>query len=653
MAAARCAQDNTKKPGPGRMALRIETFSNQSGGASLFKAVSHPLAAAPAAALIEQLRGAGPVAVYDPFGFAATVAEIHSFAGIALAGVYVQKIEQLDRTVLGNRVQPVTEIATSGARIVLVAAFDAERPVAQIRHLLPPGADIVSLDALRLPEAMIADPARYLEPINFATNFAFFRDAAGQHTRIVSANYWHGYGARGARYWARLFGGDGAVLASWEQTLPDGPGGIVIDSRDVRARFGLPEFAGQLFLHIIGAKGHDVVKYALDTYGDDPGVLSCTHDANAWPADRYAGLPAPRDGETVTLWVQNSFPCPIPARGIGLNAMGDETVSWLEREIPPFASHALDVADLLPQMRHPGQIEIQAGKYFVRPRYEIRAANGRTRIAHPNVERTDLKPDPRIATLGNLIGRGYLLPAPLLPPERYSTAVLPTPMATGQTELPVAVAIHDAGGKELHLHRFGNLQRRDSVWLEIDDVLKANGGLPGGYGHLALHYDFTAGTQADGWLHAIFRFSDRATGHAAETSFGAHVFNTALTFAGEPQSYAGPPPGLSTRLFLRLGHGGADAFCHLIYPASTPWHAHSATALILHDAAGVELARRELAIACNGSHLWRASEMFGSQAIARAGEGGYIIVRDTTCRLFGYHGLINGSAFSLDHMFGF
>jgi len=37
-----------------------------------------------------------------------------------------------------------------------------------------------------------------------------------------------------------------------------------------------------------------------------------------------------------------------------------------------------------------------------------------------------------------------------------------------------------------------------------------------------------------------------------------------------------------------------------------------------------------------------------------AGTGAYVIVRDTTCRLFGYHGLLGGDgAFSLDHMFGF
>lgn len=635
------------------MALKIETFSNQTGGASLFKAISHPLAAPAARALVAKLAAAGPVALYDPTGFAASFAEIYPLADVDLAGIFVQKIEALDLMVLGKRVRPVTELAESRAKLVFVAAFDAERAAAHIRHLLPPGADVVTLDAVRLPERMLTNPARYLDPLNFATNFAFFRDAGGRHTRIVTANYWFGHGAHGVRCWAQLFGAHGGGLAAWEEALPDSPAGLVIDSRAIRARFKLPEFTGQLFLHFIGAKGHDIVKYALDTYGDAPEELSCTHDANAWPSDRYAGLPAPKRGETVVLWVQNSFPCPIPKRGVGLNAMGDEAVAWLEDEIPAFGSYALDVAELLPDLRHPGQIEIQAGKYFVRPRYEIRAANGRTRIAHPNVERVDLKPDSRIAALSNLMGRGYLLPAPLLPPQRYATALLPTPMSTGQTELPVAVAVHDAGGKEIHRHRFGNLRRRDSVWLELDDVLKANGNLPSGYGHLFLHYDFAAGTQADGWLHAIIRYEDRETGHAAETSFGSHIFNTVLTFGNEPQSYVGPPPGLSTRLFLRLGHDGCETMCHLIYPASAPWHAQSTTDLILHDAAGAELAKKRAAIPCNGSLLWRAGEMFGKEALARAGEAGYVIIRDTTCRLFGYHGLTNGRAFSLDHMFGF
>jgi hypothetical protein len=37
-----------------------------------------------------------------------------------------------------------------------------------------------------------------------------------------------------------------------------------------------------------------------------------------------------------------------------------------------------------------------------------------------------------------------------------------------------------------------------------------------------------------------------------------------------------------------------------------------------------------------------------------AADGGYVLIRDTTCRLFGYHGLADAAGrFSLDHMFGF
>src|SRR3546814_2404241 len=53
--------------------------------------------------------------------------------------------------------------------------------------------------------------------------------------------------------------------------------------------FGLDAFAGQLFIHVVGAKGHDVVKYALDTYADGPAAddadggstLSCTQIGRA------------------------------------------------------------------------------------------------------------------------------------------------------------------------------------------------------------------------------------------------------------------------------------------------------------------------------------------------------------------------------------
>ena len=634
------------------MQLRIETFNNSRGGNAFFKAVTHPLAARAAGELMRRL-GRGRVAIYDPEGCADGFSDLYDLSQLDIAGCFVQDVTAIGRTVLGRTAQPVTEIGESGARIVFVIAFDAERTIAHIRHLLRPGAEVVSLDAIRLPQELLSNPRRYLDPLNFATNFVFFRDEAGLRTRLVTVNYWAGYGAREVMLWLMLYDGAGKVLAEWREKVSQGSSSIILDSREILTRFGLPEFAGQLFMHVVGAVGHDVVKYALDTFGDDAGsCLSCTHDANSWPADFYAGLPAPADGEAVTLWVQNSQPCTIPAGSIGLNLMGGAAVKTIDHPIAPFATYALDVASLLPDARWPQQLEIRAGKYVVRPRYEV-TGRGKRRIAHVNVERTDLKPDPRIAELGNMLGKGYLLPAPVLPRDTWRSLALPTPMATTQEDLPIGLIVYDGSGRESARHRFGRLLRRDSVSVDLDEVIDG-AQLPAGYGHFELVYDFADGGSADGWLHGLFRYEHRGSGHAAETSFGAHVFNTVLTYKGEPQSYAGRPPGLSTRLFLRLGEAPHDTLCHLIYPASTPWHAQSATDLILHDSGGNEVAREHVAIPCSGSLFWRYHEMFDGEVRDRAGASAYITIRDATCRLFGYHGLLaQGGAFSLDHMFGF
>jgi hypothetical protein len=634
------------------MPLRIETFSNSRGGNAFFKAVTHPLAARAMPSLLERLRR-GRVALYDPEGCVDGLADLYDLASLELAGCYVQDVTAIGRPVLGRSAQPVTEIGESGAATVFVVAFEAGRAIDHIRHLLPERVEVTSLDAIRLPEPLLSNPRRYLDPVNFATNFAFFRDADGLHTRLVTANYWAGYGAGAVSLWLLLLDERGAALAEWRESVPPGAASIVLDSREIRRRFALPEFTGQLFLQVIGAVVHDVVKYALDIFADDARTcLSCTHDANAWPADFYAGLPAPAAGERVTLWLQNSQPCPIPQGAIGLNLMGDERIQRIEREIAPFATYALDLAQALPEARWPQQIELRAGKYVVRPRYEVER-EGKRRIAHVNVERTDLAPDPRIPELGNLLGKGYLLPAPVLPRATWRSLALPTPMATTQRDLPVSIIVYDGSGREAARHRFGRLLRRHSVAVDLDEII--NGAeLPAGYGHLELVYDFGEGGGADGWLHGLFRYEDRASGHSAETSFGAHVFNTVLTYRDEPQSYAGRAPGLSTRLFLRLGEAPHDTLCHLIYPASTPWHAASSTDLVLHDSSGSEVARRRVAIPCSGSLFWRYHTTFDESERARAGAGAYMIIRDVTCRLFGYHGLIAGrGAFSLDHMFGF
>jgi hypothetical protein len=636
------------------MTLRIETFDNVRGGNTLYKALTHPAAARQGRALVTALAESGPVAIVDPHGAAEGFAEIFGLDRVEIAGVFVQDIARVGAAVLGCAAAPLTALSECPALTVFVAGFDAERLISHLQPYVPARASLLSLDAMRLPQDWLTNRRLYLDPLNFATNFAFFRDTGALHTRLVTVNYWAGYGASGVSCRLMLFDGDGRRVAEWTEPCGPGSAAIVIDSREIRARFGLADFVGQLFLHFIGAAGHDVVKYALDTFGDTDavpdGALSCTHDANAWPAERYAGLPAPAPGERLVLWIQNSHPTPVPAGAIGLNPMGDDTVVPLAEPIGPFASRAVDVAELLPGLAWPRQIEVRAGKHVVRPRYEIVAA-GRRRIAHVNVERADLRPDPALPLLGEMLGKGYLLPAPVLPRGEWESLLLPTPMAYSQTDLPVAALVYDADGREVTRLPLGRLPRNHAIALSLDEAAAGLGDAPG---HVELVYDFRDGGSGDGWLHALFRYRHRASGHAAETSFGAHVFNTILTYRDEPQSYVGRPPGLSTRLFLRLGEAPYDTLCQLIYPASRPWRRESATEIILHDRAGTELARCGLAIPCSGSRLFRYHALFDPETRARAGAGAYAIVRDPTCRLFGYHGLLGqGGAFSLDHMFGF
>ncbi len=637
------------------MPLRIETFSNVSGGNAFFKALTHPIAAEKAQELLRALRGHGPVAVYDPLNLADLAGQAYGIADLPLAGYYVQDVESQGRTFADHKAQLITALPDSKAASLFVTAFDASRLADQIKHLIPRGIGVHSLDALRLPDEMLSDRARYLAPLNFATNFAFFREAQGHHTRLVTANYWGAYGAKNVRLRCRLYDGCGKTIAEWEEKAGPANSALVLDSKEIRTRFKLPEFTGQLFVHAIGIQGHDVVKYALDTYGDTPDILSCTHDANSWPADFYAGLPAPDKDEEAVLWVQNSQPFEIPAGEIALNIMGRDGSVPLFEPLAPFATRRLSVAELLPQAHWPQQIEIAAGKYVVRPRYEVFAKSGRQRIAHVNVERSDLKPDPKLAGLGAALGKGHILPAPVLPVSRFDSAILPTPMVRGIAHFPLKATVYDACGEPVAEHRFGNLRRDHASLLDVSKLLGERGKtLPSGYGHVEIVYDFEAGQEADGWMHGLFRYRDRVSGHAAESSFGSHMFNSVLVYKNEPQSYSGRAPGLTTRLFLRIGHTPCDTLCHLIYPASTPWHAKSDTALILTSNKGEEIARAHTAIPCGGSYHLRVSETFEAHALQAAGEGAYVTIRDTTCRLFGYHGLVCGDiSFSLDHMFGF
>ena len=634
--------------------LDIQTFDARAGGNVLYKALAHPLAAEAIHRLADRLRAAGALAVYDPDSVADALWALNPAMPHA-AESYVHDVAHLGQRRAGVAAAPLTDLVRSEAATLLVTAFDAKRTIARIAPLIPAGMTVLTLDEARLPDAMLSNPARYLDRVNFATNYAFFRDTGtqgepGLHTRLVTANYWAGYGAGPVRLWLRLFAADGSVLADWEKPIAPGASGVFIDSAAVRRRLGLPPFEGQLFIHAIGAAGHDVVKYALDTYGTggEPS-LSCTHDANAWPSDRYAGMPAPKPGQRVTLWLQNSHAAPIPAGSVTLDRMGAEQPVTLDVEVPAYASLPVDVGSMLPGVVWPAQVELRAGRHTVRPRYEV-LEDGRRRIAHLNVERADLRPDPGIPTL-SLMGRGYLLPFPILLAHQFRSIVLPTPMAERQANLPVRVEVFDPEGRRVGERFLGRLARDHALALDLAEFGVEEG-------HAELVYDFRDGGEADGWLHCLVRYEHRSSGHAAESSFGAHIYNTAMTYRDEPQSYSGPPPGLTTRLFLKLGMGQRRSYACLIYPASAAWHPRSTTALVLHDGAGTPIAEQPLAIACSGSAMVWPHRVFGDALLHQAGPAGYVIIRDATCRLFGYHGLMDdgaerGPAFSLDHMFGF
>ena len=123
------------------------------------------------------------------------------------------------------------------------------------------------------------------------------------------------------------------------------PAASAIDSREVRARFGLPPFTGQL-VHPRHRRrrprrgeiraGHLCVRQRR---------LACPARMTPTPG-RPTASPACRrraPDETVVLWLQNSHAVPIPAGAIALDRMGAEQPVALDRAVGPFATVALDV----------------------------------------------------------------------------------------------------------------------------------------------------------------------------------------------------------------------------------------------------------------------------------------------------------------------
>ncbi|QDH15807.1 hypothetical protein E3E11_08025 [Oecophyllibacter saccharovorans] len=638
--------------------LDVQTFGPQ-GGNVLYKALAHPLAVGPILELLAEIKDKR-VAVYDPEGYLPTFQGLypefrpsfyltHDSEQVGLPDG-LKASPDSGATSRNGQKTALVDVGSLDIDAVVALSFEEGKMSARLQPLLD-GVLLHTLGKARLPEKFLKRGRPYLDRHNFATNFAFFRDDGVFSTRLVTANYWSNYGTERPLYWFLLFDEAGRELARWETRAENPASGVIVDSAEIRQRFNLAPFTGQLFIHVLGAAGHDVVKYALDTFGryGNPS-LSVTHDANAWPARRYGSLPAPDQDEQMTVWVQNSHGTPIPAGSLSFNRMGTEEGAAVAEEIPPYATLAVDVGALLPEVRWPAQLEMRAGRHVVRPRYEI-TQQGRTRIAHLNVEREDLKPDPAIARMPASLGRGILLPFPVPDPRHFEIWLQPNPMTETVRNLPVRVDLYDEEGRQTASHFLGNLPRDFQQAVPLHELAESQG-------HGDLVYDFRDGGTADGWLHGMLRYRHRTNRHTAETSFGGHIFNTLMTWRNEPQSYAGPPPGLTTRIFLKLGQKLEGkflrSFCHLLYPASLEGAPDSQTRLYLYGRDGKALAQRDLSLPACGSRLLHPHKLFTPQELTEAGEGGYVLIRDLTCRLFGYHGLENDEgAFSLDHMFGF
>ncbi len=631
--------------------LQNQTF-HQGKGEAFFKALGHPLIQEKRKALRHKIKKHQCVGLYDVSGFGEDLCALLDLGPSDIHHVFVQSMTKVGSTVGGIPAEAISSLKDTSVDFLLIADFDPGRLGHQIHSFIPKGCIVEDLNTLKLEESFLTNPQRYLDPINFATNFSFFQEAEGVHTTIVTANYWHRYGGKEVRLFCLLFDQMGQEIVRWTHSLEPCEHLIILDSREIRQRFGLQEVTGQLFLHVLGARGHDIVKYALDITSDDGMVFGSTHDANAWPSIYFAGLPAPQEerGEDILLWLQNSHPVTIPSNTIHLQRMGEDSQGvTIPQEVPPFGSVAISLKKYLPEARWPGQLGIRGGNYFVRPRYGIVRGDRRT-IAHVNVERDLLAPDPHWHKVAPAFGKGYLVPSPLLPLGRFDQELLPTPMSRLQKNLPLKVLAYDAEGKQIAEYSLGKLPRHHETVFSINRWLQGKID-PKAQGHLETIYDLEAGSEVDGCLHAIFRFHDLETHHVAETSFGSHLFNDLMTYKNEPFSYNHIPPGLSTRLFLRVATSPIRTFCHLSYPVSRRWHPMSRTQLCLMSYRGELLETVPLEIPENGSHLFWVDETFKK---IPPSDPFFVLIRDETCRLFGYHGReFIGKSFSLDHMFGF
>ena len=161
--------------------------------------------------------------------------------------------------------------------------------------------------------------------------------------------------------------------------------------------------------------------------------------------------------------------------------------------------------------------------------------------------------------------------------------------------------------------RFLGCLRRDHDLVDLDDV---DGRRP--KGHAELVYDFRDGGEADGWLHALFRYEDRSPATWLKSSFGAHIFNTVMTYRDEPhllRSAAGIDDAAVPE--ARRCSGGRFAVPDL--PGIRALARQSPRRWICTTRRGGDSERSALTIACSGSTMVWPHEVFGRHRAAPGG----------------------------------
>ena len=125
--------------------LRIQTFDARAGGNVIYKALAHPLAAEGIARLYARIarpgRSRSTTRTASPKPLLAMYPDLPG-----IAGLFVHDVMLVGQGTCGHDGARADRVCRRSAKAVLIAAFDAGRVSARIAHLLPQGAQCLTLD---------------------------------------------------------------------------------------------------------------------------------------------------------------------------------------------------------------------------------------------------------------------------------------------------------------------------------------------------------------------------------------------------------------------------------------------------------------------------------------------------------------------------